>query len=520
MSLTQKLESVQSQALTAAIFSFFIFGLFFAAGVSNVQAQAIEEGFDNVANLPASGWVSTNRSQPLGASVWSQCGGTAIPPAHSGPTNSCILVNFNSATGAGTISNWLIAPNRTFNNGDTISFYTRTPNNNFPDRLQVRLSTNGASTNVGTTATDVGDFTTLLLDINPNYGQDYPTTWTQFTITLSGLAGPTSGRIAFRYFVEDGGPNGNNSNIIGLDTFVYTPNNNPPLTPGDAPVDFDGDGKTDWSVIRNNSGQLTWYYSLNGGAPGNFAAVDWGLAGDVFVPADYDGDQKDDVAVFRPSEGTWYILQSESNTLRAEAFGQNGDDASVIADYDGDGTDDLAVYRPGAPGEQSVWYILNSSNSEITAIEWGVGGDKPAPGDYDGDGKSDIVIARNDGGQLVYWMLLSGGSVSVQGFGLATDTIVTGDFDGDSKTDLAVVRNANGALNWYWRPSGGGSDQHIVFGSPTDTVAVGDYDGDAKADVAVWRDGNFWVRNSNDASIGVFNWGIAGDAVTASYNTH
>ena len=32
-------------------------------------------------------------------------------------------------------------------------------------------STNGASTNVGTTATDVGDFTTLLLDINPTYGQ-------------------------------------------------------------------------------------------------------------------------------------------------------------------------------------------------------------------------------------------------------------------------------------------------------------------------------------------------------------
>jgi hypothetical protein len=31
------------------------------------------------------------------------------------------------------------------------------------------MSTNGASTNVGSTATGVGDFTTLLLDINPNY---------------------------------------------------------------------------------------------------------------------------------------------------------------------------------------------------------------------------------------------------------------------------------------------------------------------------------------------------------------
>ena len=51
-----------------------------------------------------------------------------------------------------------------------MSFYTRTVDApTFPDRLQVRMSTNGASSNVGTTATDVGDFTALLLDINPTY---------------------------------------------------------------------------------------------------------------------------------------------------------------------------------------------------------------------------------------------------------------------------------------------------------------------------------------------------------------
>ena len=31
------------------------------------------------------------------------------------------------------------------------------------------MSTNGTSYDVGTSATDVGDFTTLLLDINPTY---------------------------------------------------------------------------------------------------------------------------------------------------------------------------------------------------------------------------------------------------------------------------------------------------------------------------------------------------------------
>ncbi len=85
-----------------------------------------------------------------------------------------------------------------------------------PDRLQVRYSTNGASTNVGTLATDVGDFTNLALDINPTLAVGgYPETWTQFTLTAADITAAGTGRIAFRYFVTDGGPSGNNSNYIG-----------------------------------------------------------------------------------------------------------------------------------------------------------------------------------------------------------------------------------------------------------------------------------------------------------------
>jgi hypothetical protein len=92
----------------------------------------------------------------------------------------------------------------------------------FPDRLQVRMSTNGSSANVGTAATDVGDFTTLLLDINPTYtSTGYPKVWTQFTVTVSGAASPSTGRLAFRYFVENGGPSGANSDYIGIDTVQY-----------------------------------------------------------------------------------------------------------------------------------------------------------------------------------------------------------------------------------------------------------------------------------------------------------
>jgi len=69
----------------------------------------------------------------------------------------------------------------------------------------------------------VGDFTTLLLDINPTLASGgYPQAWTQYVITLSGLGGPTSGRIAFRYFVTDAGISGSNSDYIGIDTLKIT----------------------------------------------------------------------------------------------------------------------------------------------------------------------------------------------------------------------------------------------------------------------------------------------------------
>jgi hypothetical protein len=144
--------------------------------------------------------------------------------AQNGATDSYIGCNYNTVDGANTISNWLFAPTVTFNNGDVISFWTSTvPSPGFPDRLQLRFSLNGSSTNVGATNSSVGDFSTLALDINPTYSTSgYPNTWTQYVLTLSGLGGPTPGRFAFRYFVENGGPLGVNSDYIGIDNVVYT----------------------------------------------------------------------------------------------------------------------------------------------------------------------------------------------------------------------------------------------------------------------------------------------------------
>ena len=166
--------------------------------------------------------MQTNHSTVVGVTNWFQ-GNSTIFPSQSGAANSYIAANFNNTTGNNTISNWLLTRPLTLQNGNIVSFWTRTVDApQFPDRLQVRMSTNGASSNVGTTATDVGDFTTLLLDINPTYTTTgYPNVWTQFTAIVTGAPAQVTGRLAFRYFVENGGPTGTNSDYIGIDTLQF-----------------------------------------------------------------------------------------------------------------------------------------------------------------------------------------------------------------------------------------------------------------------------------------------------------
>lgn len=188
----------------------------------------LAEGFTDITTLPGAGWVQTNLSSPLGSLSWFQ-GNSSVFPAHAGAPTAYIAANYNSTGSVGTISNWLLTPVLNLNNLQSLSFYTRTATGStWADRLEVRMSTNGASSNVGTTATDVGDFSTLLLSVNPSLAASgYPQTWTQFTV--SSVTAPGTGRIAFRYFVTNGGSSGSNSNYIGIDTFQFTESTEPPI---------------------------------------------------------------------------------------------------------------------------------------------------------------------------------------------------------------------------------------------------------------------------------------------------
>jgi hypothetical protein len=301
---------------------------------------------------------------------------------------------------------------------------------------------------------------------------------------------------------------------------------------GDAPVDLNADGKTDWVVVRNvgggASGQVRWFYNINGG--GATVALDWGLATDFFFSEDFDNDNKDDIACWRPGAATvaaFYILNSATNTARVEAFGQSGDDPTVVDDYNNDGSADLAVYRPGASaGLQSTWFYRLTPGGAVNFVPWGQNGDFPAPGDYDGNGSADFVVQRNNGGgQAAFWRRFNGGTTDLVVFGTPTDVIVPGDYDGDGKIDIATIRGSGGAIQWWIRGSIGGAITTYNFGlSASDFPTQGDYDGDGKVDIAIWRPGSpngvFWSTNSTNGAVQSVALGASGDYPVANFNAH
>lgn len=197
-----------------------------AALAGSAQAQFFSESFETpiavapqgppgtTIALPSGNWHALNESNPLGVSgVFTS---TLLAPVPDGVQHAAM--NFQNGSGLSNLSTWFMSPNVTFNNGDTIEFWSRTvANASFPDRLHLKLSTAGAST-------ASASFTTSLLTINSGLTTTgYPSVWTQYSATISGLGGPTSGRFAFHYDVPSGGPSGSNSDFVGIDKVVYAP---------------------------------------------------------------------------------------------------------------------------------------------------------------------------------------------------------------------------------------------------------------------------------------------------------
>lgn len=293
-------------------------------------------------------------------------------------------------------------------------------------------------------------------------------------------------------------------------------------------VDFDGDGKTDFSIARNNTGanQIEWWIQNSSGGTSIFP---FGVSSEYsttrIAACDYDGDGKDDPSIWRsaaePNAG-FLILQSSNNTVRFEAFGTTGDDPRVIYDYDGDGRCDPAVFRTS----NDVWYFLGSANNpsrNITFVPWGTS--FANPGDFDGDGRGDFLDQQSGN----WWLLRSSDlGVQVVPFGTGSFFGTPGDYDGDGKTDVAGSVNEGSNLTWYYRASSNpGQNIFLTRGQwgPTSNRirAQGDYDGDGRTDYAVYVTTasigiGFWYLPSNGNPPVYFPWGISTDFPITGFN--
>ena len=274
-------------------------------------------------------------------------------------------------------------------------------------------------------------------------------------------------------------------------------------------ADFDGDRRTDLSVLSPASG--AWTIEASTDASTLASRVRLGQPGDQVVAGDYDGDGIADIGVYRPGTGEWFVRKLRArNTgyLISTQYGVGGD-IPVPGDYDADGRTDVALYRPS----NTTFYIWQSTlgTKTVPFAAYGAGfGDRPVTGDYDRDGKTDLALWRPSTGN---WVVQQSSSslVNIYNLGASGDIPVSGDFNGNGVTDLSVYRPSNGS--WLTLDPLTMAASTLNWGSPEDLPIPADFDGDGKADLSVFRPSTgHWLRvNSSDGTIVDRAFGQPGD---------
>jgi hypothetical protein len=558
----------------AAVFALTLSSLVFGH-IRTARAVSLIEAFDGSA--PPTGWTATNLSNPLGTIGWFK-GNPTVFPAYSGATDSYIGANFNNTGSIGDISNWLITPLITsLKNGDTISFYTRTVDApQYADRLRMYISTNG-SCSPGATSTSTGDFTTALLTINETLvAANYPNTWTQYSVTLSGISGTVSGCVGFRYDVTAGGSGGTNSDYIGIDDFVYTDTSGPTLTPsptatatntalpsymcsgqlssaspvftrpiaGNPPLALSTTGTSVYYNTLTFMPSVTGSYTITMNASFDGFYVLYspsfnpaaGLTNALQAVDDVVGDDPQIVRTL--NAGTTYILVSTSFGNGATGTYTNSIQPNTVSGDCGAPTPTpgatntptaTRTHTPTATAtmpmvtvdtigiyKEAVWLLRNSNTAgpaDISVV-FGNFSDLPVTGDWDNNGQDTIGLFRNSE------FILSNSNTSPAAninfhFGNPGDLPLDGRWQAGQGDRVGVFRSSNGLVFLRNTLTTGVADTEMIFGNPGDTAMAGDWNGDGVDTIGVYRSSNMMWYLSNANTPGV----VFADVTFAAYST-
>jgi RHS repeat-associated protein len=190
------------------------------------------------------------------------------------------------------------------------------------------------------------------------------------------------------------------------------------------PVDYNGDGRTDFAAVKADANGYRFWINLAEGdgrfAPGFLAFnepgswLDW-----TFRPGDFNGDGLTDFAAIKANENGY---RAQINLAR------------------GDGTFAPAFEAFHEPGGWNDWSFFQE--------------------DFNGDGRTDFAAVKTSSSKYSVWINLARGDGSFEPGQLAVNesgnwsqfSVIPGDYNGDGKTDLAAT---------IFRPNGGGYDGFV-----------------------------------------------------------
>ena len=179
------------------------------------------------------------------------------------------------------------------------------------------------------------------------------------------------------------------------------------------PGDFDGDGKTDVLVVRDQQAHVL---IINAVAPSTGYSFSSSIRDTItsltkdckIFPGDFNGDHKTDLLV-RNSSGVWNIMYSTGTSFITVPFtfqqtvtmtGSYSDDKIIVGDFNGDGKSDILHGFPvwingvSTSSKFSLYYSTGMTtgfyyeqydyNATLGYVDFSVG-------DFNGDGRSDLI---------------------------------------------------------------------------------------------------------------------------------